>query len=354
MEIFKKKYKGVVEDPRAQKEQAKDWDSREIALGAGNGGKIERISIDVYDQMRTSSCTAHAVLSMLEYNKVLEKKTSRFPLYRKRFNYPLEGSNATDLLKKSHSKHSNLGGLTNRKDIFQPSYLEESWANSLKFVVGEDIAVPFNYFTVKDWDDLERTVNSGVAVTIGIYGTIAEWSREYVEETDKVTPNNAKVRHQVTLIPNGAFREKGKLWFSVHDSAKFGGLHLRYATFEFLKNRVIVQPQFAIPDGETAEVPPPAKKTFRACKIGDRGDAVLTLQTFLADKGFLEKKYTTGYYGVLSSSALLWYQLTKWEEFKNSGIEIPELLDLNGEHFGKVTIKIIKDEDKKSMSKLQK
>lgn len=343
MEILKKKYSGILEDTRTEKEKAKDWDSREIALGSGKGSKIKEIPIKVYDQMQTSSCTSHAILSMFEYNKVLNKNVSRFPLYRKRFNFPSEGSNATDLITKSHSKHSNVGGLSYLKDVYEPSYLEEVWANSLKFVVGEDITVPFNYFTVKDWDDLERTVNSGVAVTIGIYGTIKEWSREYVEETDKVTPNNAKVRHQVTLIPNGAFREKGKLWFSVHDSAKFGGRHLRYATFDFLKNRVIVQPQFALPDNDTVEVPPPAKKSLKACKIGDTGDSVLTLQTFLADKGFLEKKYVTGYYGRITSASVLHFQLYYHKKFSSS---IPELLEWKGEYFGGQSLQVAKEINK--------
>jgi hypothetical protein len=338
MELFKPTYNGIIEDQRSDSEKAKDWDSREIALGSGTGSKITKIPIKVYDQQGTSSCTAHAILSMMEYNQVLKKEVSRYPLYRKRFNFPFEGSNATDLIQKSHSEHNQQGGLTLYDNLAHPLNLTEVWANSLPFIIGKDITVSFNYFTIRDWDTLESTVNSGVAVTLAFYSTVSEWSREWVEERDIVTPNNAKVRHQVTLIPKGAFRENGKLWFSVHDSAKFGNRHLRYATLDFFKNRVIVQPQFAIPK-ELAVEPPKVNKTLSAVKLGDKGQAVTNLQGFLADKGFLERRFVTGFFGPITSAALLHFQLYYHQEFDNS---IPELLKMKGEYFGPQSIEVAK------------
>jgi hypothetical protein len=336
MELFKPTYNGIIEDTRSHEEKIRDWDSREIALGSGTGSKITKIPIKVYDQQGTSSCTAHAILSMMEYNQVLKKEVSRYLLYRKRFNFPFEGSNATDLLKKSHSDHDTNGGLTYYDDVAHPLNLTEIWANTLPFVIGKNITVPFNYFTIFDWNELEAKVNSGIAVTLAFYSTVNEWSREWVEERDIVTPNNAKVRHQVTLIPKGAFRENGKLWFSVHDSAKFGNRHLRYATLDFFRNRVIVQPQFAIPKAMPVE-PPKVNKTLSAVKLGDRGQAVTNLQGFLADKGFLERRFVTGFYGPITQKAVLWFQLYNHEEFD---IDIPELLKLNGEWFGSQSVKV--------------
>lgn len=339
MEIFKKKYNGVCEDTRSEAEKAKDWDSREIVLGSGTGSKITEIPIDVHDQMRTSSCTAHAVLAMMEYNGVVHNFISRFPLYRKRFNFPGEGSNATDLIIKSHPSFHSHGGLNLYDSINYPNILTEEWANSLPFVIGEDISGSFNYFTIRDWDELEHTVNSGIAVTLAFYSTVNEWSREYVEERDTVTPSTAKVRHQITLIPKGAFRENGKLWFSVHDSAKFGGRFLRYATLDFLKNRVIVQPQFAIP-ANIVEIPPvKVNKTIKPVKLNDRGQYVLNLQGFLAKKGFLENEYVTGFYGPITSKAVLWFQLYHHKKFSSS---IPELLKLKGEYFGPQSVQVAK------------
>lgn len=338
MEFFKPKYDGIIPDNRSDKEKAKDWDSREIALGSGTGRKLTDISIEYYDQEQTSSCTAHAVLSMMDYNKVLKKDVSRLHLYRKRFNFPGEGSNATDLLQKSHSEHSTVGGL-DLQGLY-PRPLTEQFANSLAYVIGKDYALPFNYFTIKDWNELERTVNSGVAVTLAFYSTVSEWSREYVEERDSVTPDNARVRHQVTLMPNGAFYTfgtEGKLWFSVLDSSQFGRRKIRYATLDFLRNRVIVLPQFAIPKNVPVVVEPKVNKTLSACKLGDRGQAVTNMQGFLADNGFLEQKYVTGFYGPISSAAVLWFQLYYHEEFTD---DIPALLKMKGEFFGRQSINV--------------
>lgn len=330
------KYTGVIQDNRTDKEKAKDFDSREIVLGTSTGSKITEITVNYHDQMKTSSCTAHAVLSMMEYNGVLKKNVSRYPLYRKRWNYPAEGSNATDLIQKSHSSHHKDGGLISYEDITHPKTLTESWANSLEYIKGQDITVPFDYFTVKEWSDLEKKVNSGIAVTMAFKSSVAEWSKEYVEEKDK---DIERVRHQITLIPKGAFYENGKLWFSVLDSSQFGKRKIRYASFDFLKNRVIVQPQFALP--KNIEVPtPPATQTLSVCKLNDKGQKVTNLQAFLAEKGFLDKKYVTGFYGQLTSKAVLWFQLTYHPKFSES---IPELLEYNGEYFGKQSVKVATD-----------
>jgi hypothetical protein len=147
------------------------------------------------------------------------------------------------------------------------------------------------------------------------------------------------VRHQITLIPKGAFYENGKLWFSIIDSAKFGNRNIRYATLSFLRNRAIVAPQFALPK-QIEVVPPKVNKTLSAVKLGDRGQAVLNLQGFLVEKGFLDKQFVTGFYGSITAKAVLWFQLYYHQEFLEP---IPELLKLKGEYFGPQSIQVIKE-----------
>lgn len=336
-----KKYNGVTEDVRSDKEKIKDWDSREITLGATEGKKITQLPIRLYDQMGTSACTAHAYLSMLEYNRVLNVPVSRFALYRKRSIYPAGGSNITDLILKSDPAFSSLGGLTKYDDIIHPSNLTEAWANTVPYLLGSKIADGFDYYTIKDFEDLERIVNSGLAVTFGFYSTNAEWRAEYVEEKTVITnPFSAQVRHQATLIPRGAFWENGKLWFSVHDSAGFGGRFLRYATLSFVKNRKINQPVFAIPK-EAIQIPQPPLidvKPLVAVNLEDRGQAVENLQAYLAKRGFLDTKNITGYYGALTSKAVLWFQLYYHDMFNDN---IPELLALKGQWWGKQSIEVV-------------
>lgn len=335
------RYNGVTEDVRSEKEKIKDWDSRELTLGATTGKKITKLPAKLYDQMGTSACTAHAYLTMLEYNGVLTLPVSRFTLYRKRNVYPAAGSNIVDLILKSHPKFNPAGGLTKYDDIIHPSRLTEAWANTVPYLVGAQLSADFEYYTAKTYSDLERIVNSGLAVTIGFYSTNAEWRKEYVEETATITnPFAAAVRHQVTLIPNGAFTENGKLWFSVHDSAGFGGRFLRYVTLSFIQNRRINQPIFAIP-ANTAPVPPPPvldAKPLVPVRLEDRGRDVENLQAYLAKRGYLEPRYVTGYYGQLTSKAVLWFQLYHHDKMTS---KIPELLDLKGYWWGAQSINLV-------------
>lgn len=339
--LFTPKYNGVTEDIRSDKEKIKDWDSRELTLGETTGKKITKLPGKLYDQQGTSACTAHSFLTMLEYNKVLAVDVSRFALYRKRFNYPGAGSNIIDLILKSHPKFGALGGLTKFFDISHPSTLTEAWANSVPFLLGSTLTDDFEYYTAKDYADLERTVNSGLAVSFGFYSTNAEWRREYVEERTVITnPFSAQVRHQATLIPGGAFRENGKLWFSVHDSAGFGGRFIRYVTLEFLKNRKINNPIFAIPTNTPTPEPPLIDaKPLVAVSLESRGPDVLNLQSYLAKRGFLEAKHVTGYYGPLTSKGVLWFQLHHYAKMKST---IPELLDLKGHWWGPQSIEAVK------------
>jgi hypothetical protein len=80
-------------------------------------------------------------------------------------------------------------------------------------------------------------------------------------------------------------------------------------------------------------------KTLSAVKLGDKGQAVLNLQGFLVEKGFLERKFITGNYLGLTAKAVMWFQLYHHDMFD---IEIPEILDLKGEWFGAQSVKVAK------------
>ena len=337
--MFEQKYNGVSEDKRPEDLKAKDWDSREIAMGSSTGSKITELTVKYYDQMQSSACTVHSFLSMLEYNKVLKVDVSRFPLYRKRIGFPFEGSNIFDILLKTNAKlNSILGGLTLYEDINHPRKITEKWANSLDLVQGKDL-VDFEYYSVKNLLDLERIVNSGIAVSFGIYGSISEWRKEYVTIEGVQNPWAAQVRHQITMIPKGAFIENGVLWFSVIDSSKFGNRNIRYVSIPFIISRPINVPVFAIPkDAPTPPTPPVNTLPLVAVKLNDRGVDVGILQAFLAEQGFLDKKYVTSFYGNLTAKAVLWFQLFNHKDFED---DIPTLLSLKGEYWGRQSIKAV-------------
>lgn len=332
-------------DDRDESLKDKDYSTEEVALEVAashvpfQNDKIEELEATVYNQWYVGSCVPHAFYTQLEYEGIVPKGMSQLRAYRKRFNYPQAGSNGVDMYNKILDGQSN--------DFPTPRRFTEREASEMPYIKGNQIIPDFKYFQYVDQgriliDDIVKDVSVGKAVTIFIYATIKEWSKEYVENTDPdVKLGNASVRHAVCIIPKGDFTEDGKQWLAVHDSSKFGGRHLRYISYDFLQKRCY----FAAKVYAKSSIPkPPAPPVVKEdpvlnCQKGDRGLAVLNLQKYLIDKGYLQPEYATGYYGALTSKAVLWWQLYNHQVFSSN---IPELLKWAGNYFGSQSIEVIK------------
>lgn len=331
---------GALIDPRTDKQKEKDYLVEEIAssgvaVETFKNEKILKLPATEYDQWYTNSCVPHGYWTALEYEGILPENftPSQLRSYRKRANYPSAGSYADDMFKKIKNGQS--------MDFPTPAYFTESQANEMPYVEGSQFIKPFDWFTYRTdkYQQIPEDVAQGKAIPIFIFGTEEEWSKEYVEATDQnVTLQNAPVRHCVCLVPKGDFTENGKQWLAVHDSAKFGGRHLRYISLDFLlkrtysANKIIASGELPVQNVIIDKVP------NVACQFGNRSEDVRVLQRFLADKGKLKPEYVTGYYGALTAKAVLWWQLENWQKFTST---IPELLDLAGKHWGKQSIDII-------------
>lgn len=320
-------YSGALPDTRPDKEREKDYVVDEILTGGPipfENKKVEKLTATIYPQEYTSSCVPHAFLTQLEYEGILTDPKAQLRAYRKRSNYPQEGSNGVDLYNQIRGGQSPLTEAPVTKGM------REMEANALPYVLGTKDLPEFNYFIFQDYATIPGVVAGGRAVSIFIFATNKEWSKEYVEiEDENLDANKAYVRHAVCLVPSGDFSEKGKEWLSVHDSAAFGKRHLRYISQDFLLKRTY----FAATVHKKESLPPPVQsgKPTRVCAFGERGDAVKTLQTFLAKEGYLNAQHITGYYGALTAKAVLWYQLKHHEKF---AANIPQLLDWGGKYWG--------------------
>lgn len=302
--------------------------------------KITELTATVYNQWYVGSCVPHAFYTMLEYEGIITKEMtpSQLRAYRKRKNYPSEGSHGVDMMNQIRNGQS--------FDFPTPEMFREYQATAMPYVAGDKV-IDFKYFQYRDenWniktEDVIKDIASGKAVSVFIYATKKEWSREYVTIRDeKLDAQSAEVRHAITIIPLGDFTEDGDLWLAVHDSSRFGGRHLRYMSYDFFMKRVF----FAATVIKTNDMPiPPAPpkiigKPTEACRKGDRSDAVLALQKFLIDDGVLKPEHGTGYYGTLTSKAVLWWQLKNHDKFTSN---IPQLLEWNGEYWGSQSINAI-------------
>lgn len=302
-----------------------------------NHKKVEKLTATIFNQWYTSSCVFHAFLTCLEYFGLITAKQVKSQLlaYRKRVNYPGEGSVAYD------AWNILRAGVSPYKDGQMLDKMTEAAANAMKIVAGEPVLKDlFNYFEITDYTRVASYVASGKPVPVFIYATREEWSQEYVRIIDpKLTIGKAYVRHSVCLIPQGDFTENGVEYFSIHDSAWFGNRTLRHVSNDFILKRAYYAGRLEKKETPTP-VPPvvvDAKPTV-ACKLNDKSVNVRNLQAFLNNQSKLEAQYVTGFYGALTAKAVLWYQLENWQKFKGG---VPELLSLNGENWGPQSIATI-------------
>jgi hypothetical protein len=331
-------------DNRPIAQQEKDYSTQEIVTASVPTfvhDKIEKFTATEFNQWYVGSCVPHAFLTQLEYEGIATPDISRLRAYRKRINYPGAGCIGVDMYNQIKSGQSN--------DFNTPEKFTEKMATAMTYIAGIKLIKDFKFFLYQDkktyeWlvDAIPADIAAGKAVTVFIYATEEEWEKEYVQviDEDLQLTADAEVRHCVCLVPYGDFMKDGKRWLTVQDSAKFGKRGMRHVEFDrFLKSRLY----FAAKVYATGNIPVPpvavAGKPTTPCEQGDQNDAVLALQNFLIKEGKLEAQYATGYYGALTSKAVLWWQLAHWEKFTST---IPHLLELGGKNWGPQSINIIR------------
>jgi len=330
-------------DDRPQVLKDKDYSADEVAMAVAvtpfRNERIRELTATIFDQWYVGSCVPHGFYTQLEYEGIVSKgfNQSQLRAYRKRSNYPGGGSIGADMYNQIRAGQSN--------DFPTPRGFTDAQANAMPYIAGTKLLPDWKYYQYIDKktglltpEKIPADVAAGKAVAIFIYASDSEWSKEYVEATDNVSLGNAEVRHCVCIIPKGDFEKNGKNWLSVHDSARFGGRHLRYISEDFLMKRCYFAAK-VLKAGEAEPIEPVTEeKPLVPCEMGDRGQNVKALQAFLVKEGKLESQYLTGYYGAITAKAVLWWQLENWGEFSSN---IPQLLEWGGKYWGGQSIAII-------------
>lgn len=332
-------------DDRPVALQKKDYSTAEVAAALAvptfENERPRKLGATEFNQWYVGSCVPHGVWTTLEYEGIIDASfnPSQLRSYRKRSNYPSPGSIGVDMFDQIRGGQSN--------DFPTPPKFREEQATAMPYVAGNKLIQDFRYFQYIDKatgrlmvEDIPTDIALGKAVTIFIYATEDEWEREYVEIQDEdLNILEAEVRHCVCIMPKGDFTKNEKQWLAVHDSARFGGRHLRYIDFEFLKRRCYFAAKvYKVEDIPTPPDTEPTGKPIEVCQIGSKGQAVINLQKFLIADGKLEPQYQTGYYGAITAKAVLWWQLEHWDRFTAN---IPQLLEWGGEYWGPQSISII-------------
>jgi hypothetical protein len=306
------KYKGVIEDPRSKAEKLKDYDDRELAFGSVSylTRKEADKSKTLYpnrDQKSTYSCVCFATVTAL-YDTEKEILSPAF-LYTQRKNKPEEGSyyhNIADMcVEQGVCKESILPTPTKEKGINAVKITKEAREEAQTFKQQ-------SYLWIKEVsiDSIATKLNAGIPVVIGIWSNSKEWSMETPEILDpKLTKEKATVHHAITALPYSGHTYKGKKYFIIQDSAKFGKKTFRYVSEDWVAKRVTLGIYFI-----DLQVSEPQKLSFkyewtRNLTIGNEGTDVKLLQRALQELGFFPDNIEpTGFFAGITRQAVKDFQ----------------------------------------------
>jgi hypothetical protein len=337
-QLFAEKHRTAIVDPRTPVEQAKDYlYGKDITLDTGSTSLGQRLTappFEPYNQQATSACGAYSGSHIRKLNESVEN----FPLvwYRARSNYSGEGMYTKEAIE--------FAAKANTFPIpgYLP-YLTEGFANSMNSlsIIDLDRKTNVDYFQIApyDADAVFTAVDNGYATIVGIYCTLNEWAEEMYAR-DFTTISLAPVHHFLAAIPNSHHMKDGYEWISVLESAQYGGWKMRHIRKDFLEKRMFLGGGFYHKPENTPAIPATHErvKPNGYCQYGQKNDAVLTLQNFLRDTGFLDAKYTTSYYGPRTSKAVLDWQLKNIVD-----IDKYTLNSYGGKYWGPVSVKRVNE-----------
>lgn len=239
-ETFDDKYvlKGVLDDPRSHDDKKLDFGAEELDFGTTEYASYKyqpttrsMSQAHVYDCVPSSHNFAQELINRPE--------GSRLYLYRKRSNFPDQGMYPQECA----SLFNKVG--TPPYEML-PNTLYEDEANQIVLTPEMDVeADRLKSSSYLSFKSNQINIDNFAAlcqyrpIVICAYASLNEWSQLWVTREDtKVTLDNAKVRHSITIYPKSSFIMDGKKWITVGDSAYFGGFYYRYLDEEFIKERI--------------------------------------------------------------------------------------------------------------------
>lgn len=310
-------FTGLLPDPRTGAEKLQDYahSEREYPTAADpfSNQNITQSPYPYFNQLSTSSCVPHAVGLALEIERKNDvgdlEQISPIFIYRQRSNYPGEGSYPPEIY--GLYKKNGAPLLTT---LPTPQY--EVQANSViltpQMFTEAQIFKGKTYWTVDTgYNDISKLANiaaQGHGVTITLYATEAEYSREYpVILNPSLNQYAAEIRHEICILPNSGFMKDGIKYVTAQDSAWFGGWKIRHLSEEFIRSRVTGAGYWDTVSALGSGSRPHYNFTLNL-QVGSRSSEVKVLQTLLISEGFLPSDCATGYFGGITLAGVKAFQ----------------------------------------------
>lgn len=335
MDNQEEKYIGVIEDPRSDKEKAKDFKQEELFMGAPEPKweKRKPKTYQIFNQDGSLSCVANAVSKILGIDEIYEGRVwvdlSRRDIYVRRANAPGGGMYLPNALQiaKDH-------GACLEADVPSENKGEtamNSWdgispitdAVALKYRARGYVELPI------DIDAIAGVLSQGKGVLLGFRFQYSEWTN-----VPKVDPNSKKDCGHGVAGTDNILGDKdvevklvdGRKYIVIEDSwgpnhAKHGQ---RFIDEEFLKARCFYAGytlNFVI-EAEPPVVPKPKHKFTVILHRGNKNADVVALQKILKYEGMFPKNVdSTGLYGAITQRGVKAFQI-KYLGEHNDGVQV--------------------------------
>lgn len=326
--LFGPKYHNAVPDPRSREKKAQDHKyGLDVAAGSIKiGEKVKDLPFVPFSQLQTFSCGAHAAA---HGRKLDGEETAPLVWYRNRSNYPDGGMYLQEVLR--FEQKAKVVSYTNYPT---EAYRTEAQANAMAniFEFDEQRDKDYAYVQINPYDarPVFEAISIGYAPTISFFATYNEWSFEELTLRDSVSFWYAPVKHYIKALPNSVYEKDGDLWLTALESAPHGGHVRREVPFSFLTARMYLGAGYVYKKEITPSIPEtiPNEK----CNFGQKNGAVLKLQIYMVQLGRMAKQHQTGFYGLITASAVLKWQVENLKDY-------PNIASLGGKWWGSTSIK---------------
>ena len=308
-----KHFTGIAEDPRNKLQKSLDWKHEDIfPTGLPYVWKeFKESDIPQYtirNQNGSGSCVAFSVCKALGINNLKEK--GKYVDLRPEFIYTKRTNDGSGMYPQQAFSLACKHGAPEDPTL-KGDNLNDAQMNAYAATAEEtEQALKYrgkNYVMINkdDVDEIAKVIEQGHTPCFLVRCDISEWTPEPVVNLTKSYPFN--INHEIPAIYAGM--KGGVKTIVINDSwgSSYGRNGLRYLSEDFIKTRVVEVGYIVdLPD----ELIPPPFKFNKNLYLGMRNVDVLQLQKRLVKEGFAGF-VPTGYFGYLSSVAIMKYQKSK-------------------------------------------
>lgn len=340
---------GALIDQRGVVEANKDYKLLEIVAKLDPVNWTEKQEVDwrqfpIFNQDGSGSCVAQTCAKLLGINYWLREKNyvhfSATHIYQRRSNKPqagMFGINALDILTRGTTLEV-LVPSQNMTDEQMDSTIVEPYKTEVGAIFKTENYIIDPAGDIDTIASIIQKTGKGVMVWFGF--DLNEWQNvPEIKNTNLNLYAPTTARHSVTAVDFTMYNGKKALIIEDSWGINFGFQGQRVITEDFFKARNYFSAHLMNFKFDT-----PVVKKYKFERTYERGNTdAQYLQTFLKEQGYFPNNVEiTGYYGSITASAVLKWQLDNVKRFTTIDPKwnSEALKELGGNYFGNISVKV--------------